>query len=226
MMASAAHRRVSRPVGKLGLILAVMASAGVTGALIGLTARSVAGNRMAPWIVGRAAGVTSYLLLVALVLIGLLLSHPWRSRLRRPSTANRIRLHIVLSVFTLVFTALHILVLATDHYAGVGWWGALLPMRASYRPVAVTLGVLGTWSGLVSGVTAALAGRLPFRLWWPIHKVAAVSLVLVWAHGVLSGRDTPVLLWLYLGTGAVIVVVAVSRYAARTHADHVAELIR
>jgi hypothetical protein len=226
MTASVAHgRAASRPLRKLGLILAVMASAGLTGLLIGLAARSVAGNRMAPWIVGRAAGVTSYLLLVALVLMGLFLSHPWRSRFRRPSTANRIRLHIVLSVFTLVFTVLHIIVLATDHYAGVGWWGALLPMRASYRPVAVTLGVVGTWSGLAAGVTAALAGRLPFRLWWPIHKVAGVSLVLVWVHGVLGGRDTQVLLWLYLATGAIVVFVAISRYAARTHADHVAELI-
>jgi len=64
-------------------------------------------------ILGRAAGITSYLLLVGLVLFGLVLSHPARARWRRPSSATRIRVHVSLSVFTLVFTVLHIVVLAT-----------------------------------------------------------------------------------------------------------------
>ena len=60
--------------------------------------------------------------------------------LRRPSSAVRIRTHVSLSVFTLVFTVLHIVVLATDKYAGVGWWGAFVPMGSTYRPLPVTLG--------------------------------------------------------------------------------------
>ena len=206
------------------LVAAVTVSGGVSGALIAGGFRSVWGNRMAPWIIGRAAGITSYLLLVVLVLLGLLLSHPWRARVTRPSPASRIRLHIALTVFTLSFTALHVVVLATDRYAGVGWWGALLPMRASYRPVAVTLGVVGMWSGLLSGVTAALAGHLPWRLWWPIHKVAVVALVLVWLHGVLAGGDTAALRWLYVSTGLLVLAVAFSRYTVRTSADELAEL--
>jgi hypothetical protein len=208
----------------MGMALAAMASAGLTGVFVGLAARSVSGNRMAPWIVGRAAGVSAYLLLVALVLLGLVLSHPWRTRLRRPSSAARIRLHIVLAVLTLAVTVLHVVVLATDRYAGVGWPGALLPLRASYRPVPVTLGVIGAWAGLLAGVTAALAGHLPARAWWPIHKVAVVSLVLMWVHGVLAGNDTFALRWLYLSTALLVVVVAISRYVARTPADRVAEL--
>ena len=92
-------------------------------------------------------------------------------------------------------------------------------MRASYRPVAVTLGLIGLWSGLLAGLTAAFAGHLPLRAWWPIHKVAIGSLVLIWAHGVLAGGDTPALLWLYLGSGALVVALAVTRYVARTPAD-------
>jgi len=105
-----------------------------------------------------------------------------------------------------------------------GWWGAVVPMGASYRPVAVTLGVVGAWSGLLAGGTAALAGRLPARVWWPIHKVAVVSLVLVWMHGVLGGGDTSALRWLYILTGLLVAAVALSRYAARTPADQLAGL--
>lgn len=206
-------------------MVAVLASAGLTGALLGAALQRVEGNRMAPWIIGRAAGVCAYLLLVLLVLLGLLLSHPWRSRLRRPSSATRIRVHVALAVFTLGFTVLHVVVLATDRYAGVGWWGALVPMRAAYRPAAVTLGLVGVWIAVLVGVSAAAAGQLPRRLWWPLHKVASVSLVLIWAHGVLAGGDTTALLALYIGTGAVVVLAAGSRYLVRTPAEVAAEVV-
>jgi len=210
----------------LAMTLTVMISAGVSSVLVGWSVQAVSGSRMAPWIIGRAAGITAYLLLVVLVLFGLFLSHPSRARVRWPNTASRIRVHIVVSVFTLAFTVLHIVVLATDRYAGVGWAGALLPMQASYRPVATTLGLIGLWSGLLAGMTAAFAGRLPLRLWWPIHKTASVALILIWLHGVLGGGDNRALLAMYLLTAGLVTVVALSRYTARTPADQVTELTR
>ncbi len=209
----------------LGLTLGITLSATVSGWLLGKAAVGVSGNRMAPWIIGRAAGITSYLLMVALVAMGLVLSHPWRARFRVPSTATRIRLHVSLAMFTLVFTAMHIVVLATDTYAGVGWRGALLPLGASYRPIPVTLGVIGLWAGLLAGLTATFSGRLAARVWWPIHKIAALALVLVWVHGLLAGSDSATLRWLYLSTGAGLVALAVSRYVTRTPADRVADLL-
>jgi hypothetical protein len=202
--------------------LAATLSAAVTGVLIGSAIGVVEGHRMAPWMIARATGISAYLLLVLLVVLGLLLSHPSRTRVARPSPATRIRLHIVLAALTLALTIAHIVVLATDRFAGVGWRGASLPMQSAYRPVAVTLGVLGAWAGLVVGSTALLAGHLPQRLWWRVHKVAIVALLLVWLHGVLAGGDTAMLRWLYLSTGGLIAVVALSRYAARTPAEQIA----
>lgn len=203
--------------------LAATLSAAVTGVLIGSAIGVVEGHRMAPWMIARATGISAYLLLVLLVVLGLLLSHPSRTRVARPSPATRIRLHIVLAALTLALTIAHIVVLATDRFAGVGWRGASLPMQSAYRPAAVTLGVLGAWAGLVVGSTALLAGHLPQRLWWRVHKVAIVALLLVWSHGVLAGGDTAMLRWLYLSTGGLIAVVALSRYAARTPAEQVAD---
>ena len=202
--------------------LAATLSAAVTGVLMGSAIGVVEGHRMAPWMIARATGISAYLLLVLLVVLGLLLSHPSRTRIARPNPATRIRLHIVLAALTLALTIAHIVVLATDRFAGVGWRGASLPMQSAYRPVAVTLGVLGAWAGLVVGSTALLAGHLPQRLWWRVHKVAIVALLLVWLHGVLAGGDTPMLRWLYLSTGGLIAVVALSRYAARTPAEQIA----
>jgi len=207
-----------------GLVIVVTVSAVATSWLIGTAITLVVGDKMAPWIVGRSAGITSYLLLVVLVLFGLVLSHPARAKIRRPSSATRIRAHVSLSVFALVFVVLHIVVLATDKYAGVGWWGSFVPMGSSYRPLPVTLGVIAMYAGVAAGLTAALAGHLAKRLWWPVHKVAIVSLGLVWLHGVLAGIDTPALLPMYIVTGGVVVFVAVSRYTSEGPRDDVAAL--
>jgi hypothetical protein len=226
---SASSRSGSSPGWRLatGAALAVGALASIvtTVWMVAGIAEQLRGSSSAPWILARASGFTSYVLMMALVLMGLLLSHPAGVRIRRLSRLARMRIHVALAVFTLVFTVLHVVVLATDEFAGVGWRGALLPMASQYRPVPVTLGVIAVWSGLVTGVTASLAGRLVARIWWPIHKVAAVAFVLVWAHGVLAGSDTPVLMWFYLTTGLLVVLVGASRYTAKTPDDELEELV-
>ncbi|HET6210684.1 MAG TPA: hypothetical protein VFD94_09900 [Jatrophihabitans sp.] len=223
---SAGRGQLARAGRRLLRALAVAVSAIATGVLLGHAVRSVTGNRMAPWILARAAGVTSYLLMVALVLMGIALSHPWRSRVSRPSAASRIRIHVAFGLFTFGFTVLHIVVLATDRYAGVGWWGAFVPLGASYRPIPVTFGLIGLWLAILIGLTAALSGRLPGRAWWPLHKIATLSLVAIWIHAVLSGSDTSVLRPLYLSTALLVLAFGFSRYAARTAQDRRRELLR
>jgi len=205
-------------------IVAITAGGGVSAWLVGRAVGAVAGDQNAPWIVGRASGLAAYLLLVALVVVGLLLAHPRRTRWRRPGPELRLRVHVSLAMFTLALIVLHVVVLATDEYAKVGWWGALLPMASRYRPAAVTLGVLGAYCGLLTGLTAALAGRLARRAWWPLHKVAVAGLVLVWVHAVLAGSDSAALRLMYLGTAAGVLALAVTRYAARTPGDRVREM--
>jgi DMSO/TMAO reductase YedYZ heme-binding membrane subunit len=187
-------------------------AAGSALAALGHTVAAVSGQRQGPWILARAAGVTGYALLTLLVVTGLVLAHPRAARLRRPHPRTRLAVHRGLAVFTLVFVALHVVVLAGDSWAGVGWRGAVVPLASSYRPLPVTLGLLGLWSGAAAGATAALAGRLGGRIWFPLHRVAVAAFVLVWGHGVLTGSDVLALRLLYAGTGAGVLVLAVSRY--------------
>lgn len=198
---------------------------GLTGWLVGVGVRSVAPDRNAQWILGRASGISCLVLLTVLALSGILLAHPWRARRVRPNATIRIRTHVSLAAFTLALFVVHLVVLATDPWAKVGWWGAFLPMASAYRPVSVTLGVVAGYSGLVSGLTAVFAGRWAGRLWSPLHRVSAVALVLAWLHGLLAGSDTPALLPLYLGSGGLVLTVGMSRYVAVTTADRVRELV-
>jgi len=209
---------------RLGLWCGALASVVSASWIAAGVADQVRGNPSAPWILARASGFTAYLLMWSLVLMGLVLSHPGGVRIRRVSRLTRLRVHVALAVFTLVFVALHVVVLAADPWAGVGWRGAVVPMASGYRPVPVTLGPIALWSGLLTGATASLAGRWVGRIWWPIHKVAAVAFGLVWTHGLLAGSDTAALTWFYLGTGLLVLAVGVSRYVADTADDQLAEL--
>ncbi|WP_372593448.1 ferric reductase-like transmembrane domain-containing protein [Actinotalea sp.] len=206
-------------------VLLAVATAASLGAAALLVLDATSGEAVT-WVLGRAGGLASYVLLLALVVTGLVQAHPWSRHLHTPSPRTRLTVHVSLATFTLVFTVLHVVVLALDPWAQVGWRGAVLPMASGYRPVPVTLGVIALWAGLLTGVTAAFAGRFAARVWWPIHKVAAVVLVLVWAHSVLAGSDVALLQGFYLATGSAVVALGISRYAARTPADRVAELTR
>ncbi len=203
--------------------------AGLTSVLLTIwlgakTADTVSQSSMPAWTLARASGFASYLLMLVLVLMGLVLSHPRLSRVRRPRRLTQLRIHVALAVFTLAFTAIHIVVLATDPWAHVGWRGAFVPQASEYRPVAVTMGVVAMWATIITVVTAALAGRVFGRIWWAVHKVAATIFVLVWLHGLYAGSDSPTTLWFYLVTGATALVLALSRYSSKTPADVHAEI--
>ena len=189
-------------------------SAALCGAFTGLVWQQLNSNQMPLWLVARAAGASAFVLLTAVTLAGIVLSHPDRARLRWPRPATRLRLHVSLTVFALVFTALHVVVLAVDPYAKVGWAGALLPMGAAYRPVPVTLGVISLWAGVVAGLSAALAGRVTIRWWRSLHRLSALAWLTAWAHALLAGSDTPAWTVAYIASGLAVLGAAWWRYAA------------
>lgn len=191
---------------------------------VGLLVRDLlVGASAITWVLGRAAGLTSYVLLLVLVGTGLVMTHPWA---RRHGVRISLPVHRALATFTLAFTVLHVVVLALDPWAQLGWAGVLVPMASSYRPVPVTLGVIALWAGLLTGLTARFAGRLPGWLWWGVHRGAVGLVVAVWAHAVLAGSDTGALRGFYLATGALLAGLAITRYAAATPQDRTVALTR
>jgi DMSO/TMAO reductase YedYZ heme-binding membrane subunit len=170
-------------------------------------------SRYFPWLTGRALGIAAYLALTSLVLLGIWMRHPWR--LRRPvmHSETRLRAHATLASATVALVAGHVVALASDKYAGVGWMGAIIPFRATYRPTAVALGVIAMLFMVLLFATARSAGRRGARHWLFYHRLASVNFVLVWLHGVLAGTDTAALRPLYVGTGGVVAFLAMTRYS-------------
>jgi len=186
--------------------------AGVTTALaVGSTIHS----RNFPWISARALGIAAYLSLTALVALGLWMRHPWRFKLRLGHAESRLRTHAILAVSTVGLVVAHLVFLATDHYAGVGWAGALVPGMSHYRTLGVGLGVSALYLMGAISLTARFAGRRGTRHWLGVHRLAIVTFAVTWFHGVISGIDVVVLRPLYVTTGAFIAMLCVTRLFAR-----------
>lgn len=167
--------------------------------------------QMRTWLAARATGITSYLLLTALVSFGLVLSHPTNQSTWKLSK-RLFPWHENLFVFVVAFLAAHIVSILLDPFAGVGIAGSFIPGLSSYRSVPVALGTLGLYAALVSGITGRWTKLLPSGLWLKLHRFALVAWILAWMHGLLSGTDGPVLVPLYVVTGVLVVGAGAYRY--------------
>jgi DMSO/TMAO reductase YedYZ heme-binding membrane subunit len=210
-----------------------IAGAAIVLASIGLAIIAVSGGWSAAqdqrtadmrlWLGSRAAGIVAYLLVTVLTLAGLVLSHP-ANKTDWKASKRVFPWHRHLSLFALAFIAAHVVALVLDPYAGVGVVGWAIPGMSAFKSVPVALGTLALYALLITGLTARFTTLLAPGRWLAIHRFAMLAFVLAWSHGVLSGTDGRALMPLYAVTGALVILVAASRYwrptpKARSSAD-------
>lgn len=176
-----------------------------------LPATSAYQAQMRIWLVARATGFTSYLLLTFVVAVGLVLSHPVNKSTWKLSK-QIFPWHENLFIFVVAFLVAHIVSIILDPYAGVGVVGAFVPGLSSFRSVPVALGTLGLYALLISGLTARYTKILPAGVWLKLHRLSIVVWGLSWAHGILAGTDSGSVGWMYVATGLVILASAAYRY--------------
>jgi hypothetical protein len=162
------------------------------------------------WLAARATGVVALLLVAALVVLGILLSHPEQTQWK---FAKRIYpWHESLWLFVIGFLAVHVVSLVIDPYAGVGIGGALVPGLSSYRSAPVAVGVLALYALLLTALSARFTRLLPTGWWLKLHRLAGAVLAMAWAHGVLAGTDTQRLAPFYWAIALAVVAAAAHRY--------------
>jgi hypothetical protein len=163
------------------------------------------------WLGSRAAGFMALLLLTFQVVVGLVLSHPTNKstwRLSKPLFPW----HEHAWVFTIAFGVVHVVSIAMDGFAKVGWVGAIVPGLSEFRTVPVALGTLSMYALLITGLTARLTRLLPTGWWLKLHRLSLGVLGLAWAHGMLSGTDTFDAIAIYGGTFVAVAIAAAYRY--------------
>jgi hypothetical protein len=210
----AASQRLGWPV-----LLTFAAASGVAIAVATdqvLPATSTHQAELRVWLASRAAGLVGLMLLSLQVAAGLVLSHPTNKSTWRLSK-RLFPWHEHAWVFTLAFVAVHVVSIAADRFANVGWLGALVPGLSEFRAVPIAIGTLAMYALVVTGLTARMTRLLPTGWWLKLHRLSLVVLALAWAHGLLAGTDTPELLGVYaVSFGAVGVAAAYRYWVVRT----------
>ena len=74
------------------------------------------------------------------------------------------------------FLILHIVLMAIDPYAKVGWLGALVPGLSEYRTPAIAIGTVTVYAMLITAITAKWTKLLPDGWWLKIHRLSAPDL--------------------------------------------------
>ena len=143
---------------------------------------------MMNWILIRAAGIAAYGMLWLAVAWGLAATTSAVSN--RVSKQASTLFHQFAASAGLLLLAIHMGLLVIDKFMPYSLLDTLVPMRSTFRPVAITFGVVAMYGVVIVMVTSWL--RKPIgTLWWrKMHLLAVPAFTLAFAHGVFSGTDT------------------------------------
>jgi predicted ferric reductase len=171
------------------------------------------GGGVLTWVLARAAGFTAYGLLTCSVVLGLALGLRWRSP-RWPRWATT-ELHRFVTLLTLVFLGLHVLLLALDGYMRFRLVELLVPFANHYRPLWTALGVVAAWLALAVWASTWLQRLIGYRAWRRLHFTTFVVYAAATLHGLQAGSDghRPWALALYAASALTVAALTAARLA-------------
>jgi hypothetical protein len=170
------------------------------------------------WILARAAGLTAYILLWAVVVAGLTL----KARPPRPRVAPAavLDVHRTITLLALGALALHGAALSLDRVVHLSPASLLVPGVAPYRPLWTSLGVLSAELMAVLAVSFRLRRRIGFRAWRRLHWASYACFAGATLHGLGAGSDSgrPLVRWMYVAAVASVTAAATWRTTAAVRA--------
>ena len=162
-----------------------------------------------PWYVARSSGLVAWGLLAAAVVWGLLMT----SKVLRGRVKNSwlLDLHRWLGGLALTFTGVHVVAIMGDSYVHFGLASVLIPLAATWHPVAVAWGVVSLYLLAAVELTSLVRKHLAHRLWKRVHMLSLPLFVLSTVHGLTAGTDARKPMYVI---GAVVVAIGVGILAA------------
>ena len=145
-------------------------------------------NEQLWWYLARSAGMRGAVLMVGALVLGVLAATRALKEIDRP--AWLVALHRWFSVLTAIAVVTHLVALVADSYVHFGLAELLVPGTSSWRPLAVSLGVIALYLFVVVHVSSLAMKRLP-KVWWRrLHMLSYLSVWTALMHAGTAGTDT------------------------------------
>jgi hypothetical protein len=178
------------------------------------------------WYGSRATGVVGLLLLTAVALLGLLISRqgpaaggaggrPTGTVLGLPRFAVT-GLHRNLSLLSVAFVVLHVLMAVADGYVHIPLAASVIPFTSPYEGFWLGIGAVSFDLFLAIVITSLIRSRLSRRTWYAVHLLAYASWPVAFAHSIGSSTDmrSGWLLLLAIGCALVLAIAILWRVSA------------
>lgn len=161
------------------------------------------------WFVTRSAGIMAYLLLWLSTVWGLAVP----SKIVSPvlDAGYTFDFHQFISLLSIAFLVVHILVLMLDRYLPYSAPQILVPFLSPYRPVWVGIGVISFYLILLVTITFYIRTKIKLSVFRAIHVFSLVGYLGGTIHGLYAGTDSSLfsVQLMYKGTSLVVVFLTV-----------------
>jgi predicted ferric reductase len=139
------------------------------------------------WNVTRASANIAMVLILLTVFWGVLLATRVLKPNDRPVWLRDI--HTWMGGLALIFTIIHMLTLIADSYISFTFVSVLVPYASSWKPLPVSLGILGFYILAAVQITSLMMRKMKRTTWRRIHLLSYAQFVLVMAHTLTAGSD-------------------------------------
>lgn len=172
-----------------------------------------------PWYLIRGSGVTSLLLLTAVMALGIATSG--RGRMGALPRFATVAIHRALSLMSIVFVGIHVVAAILDSYAHVRVTDVLVPFVGAHHPLALGLGTLSLELTAATIITSVARTRIGLRTWRLVHWMAYATYPTALAHSLAMGADVATTWFRTLALGSIMTVLVATwwRLRVRTGAD-------
>jgi sulfoxide reductase heme-binding subunit YedZ len=173
----------------------------------------LAATLTATWLLTRASGAVSLVLLTAGLTLGVVNVSRWRARAWPRFVIDA--LHRNLALLAVTFVLVHVASSVLDQFVSIGILDALVPFAGSYQTLWLGLGALAFDLLLALVLTGLLRQRIGHRLWRATHWLAYACWPIAVLHtlGIGSDASHAWMLALTLGCIGAVAVAVVGRLA-------------
>lgn len=168
------------------------------------------------WVLTRATGAVSLVLLTATLVLGIVDVTRWRTRGWPRFVIDAV--HRNAALLAVVLIAVHVVTTVVDGYVSISAANAFIPFSGSYRPLWLGLGALALDLMLALVATSLLRRWIGHRVWRAVHWAAYGCWPIALIHGLGMGTDVRAgwLLWVALGCIGAVALAVGARVSAQT----------